>query len=160
MKFVAMAAFLGMLAFASGCSEQSSPGGPGVSRQPAPTQPSARGTMRTANKPVEENVVTNKNDIFRLMLPNSESFDRGKTQKLTISINRGKDFHQSVKLDFKAPNGVTITPAEPVIQPTQDKVTVSVDVAKDARVEKTSMEVQATPQSGQMVSMPMQIQIK
>jgi hypothetical protein len=33
-------------------------------------------------------------------------------------------------------------------------------VAKDAPLEKTSMEVKAAPQTGEMVSMPMQIQIK
>jgi hypothetical protein len=160
MKLVALAACVGMLVVVSGCTEQSSPGGPGVKRQAVQPQPEAKSTTTTANKPVEQNVVINKNETFRLVLPNSESFDRGKTTDMTVSINRGRDFNESVKLQFSAPKGVTITPAEPVIPAGHDKIKVSVAVANDAPREKTSMNVKAIPQTGQMVEMPMQIELK
>jgi hypothetical protein len=158
MKLVAMAASVAMLAFVSGCTEQSSPGGPGVQRQPV-VQPESRSTTTTANKPVED-VVVNKHQTFRLNLPKSETFDRGKKEDITISISRGKDFDQSVKLQFKVPSGVTVTPAEPVIEAGQDKVKVTVEASNDATRQKTTMNVSAIPQTGEMVTMPMDVEIK
>jgi hypothetical protein len=158
MKLVALAACVGMLVVVSGCTEQSTPGGPGVRKQMV--QPPAKSTTTTANKPVEQNVVTDQNKTFRLVLPNSESFSRGKTTDMTVSITRGRDFNESVKLEFSPPKGVTITPAQPVIPAGHDSIKVSVAVANDAPLEKTSMNVKAIPQTGQMVEMPMQMEVK
>jgi hypothetical protein len=84
----------------------------------------------------------------------------GKKEEVTISISRGSAFKESVKLQFRAPKGVTITPAEPVIAAGQDKVNITVQSTKDATVGKANIEVMAIPESGRSVSLEMPIELK
>jgi uncharacterized membrane protein len=86
--------------------------------------------------------------------------DRGKKEDVTISISRGSAFKESVKLQFHAPKGVTVTPAEPVIQAGQSKVTVTIQAANDAPEGKNNIEVKAVPESGQSVSLDMPVHVK
>ncbi len=84
----------------------------------------------------------------------------GKKENVTISISRGSAFKESVKLQFHAPKGVTVTPAEPVIQAGQNKVTVTIQAASDAPEGKNNIEVKAVPESGKSVSLEMPVQVK
>ena len=111
----------------------------------------------TANKPV----ITDKNNTFTLKVPEMTTTVRpGKNEEVTISISRGSAFKESVKLQFRAPKGVTITPAEPMIPAGQDKVNVNIQSTKDAPAGKTNVEVMAVPESGRSVSLQMPIEVK
>ncbi len=114
-------------------------------------------TTTTAHKPV----VTDKNNTFTLEVPKmTTSVNRGKKEDVTISISRGTEFKESVKLQFHAPKGVTVTPAEPVIQAGQNKVTITIQAAGDAPAGKTNMDVTAVPQTGKTVSLQMPLEVK
>jgi uncharacterized membrane protein len=102
-----------------------------------------------------------KHDTFTLEVPKmTTNVDRGKKEDVTISISRGTAFKESVKLQFHAPKGVTVMPAEPVIQAGQSSVKVTIEATKDAPEGKNNIQVMAVPERGQSVSLEMLIQVK
>ena len=111
-----LAGALAMFAALAGCTQESNPGGPGVSSNPKTTTSStstvksdgySRETMKEQTAP---NVV-DKANTFTLHAPKMETtLDTGKKRDVDISISRGSEFKQSVKLEFKAPSGVMVTP--------------------------------------------------
>ena len=165
MRLISAAALFGMVVGVAGCSQQSSPGGPGVSTQSKTTTSSstspASSTMSTTTTTRIKPVVTDKNNTFTLEVPKmTTSVNRGKKEDVTISISRGTEFKESVKLQFHAPKGVTVTPAEPVIQAGQNKVTITIQAAGNAPAGKTNMDVTAVPQTGKTVSLQMPLEVK
>ena len=163
MRYASAAALFGMVVAFAGCSQESTPGGPGASRQArtstttTTTPTSSKSVTTTANKPV----ITDKNNTFTLKVPEmTTTVDQGKKEDVTISINRGSQFKETVRIQFRAPKGVTITPAEPVIQAGQDKVTVSIQATTDAAAGKSNIEVTAVPENGRSVSLEMPVQVK
>ena len=114
------------------------------------------GNVDHDNHGAEARVVTDKNNTFTLEVPKmTTSVNRGKKEDVTISISRGSEFKESVKLQFHAPKGVTVTPAEPVIQAGQNKVTITIQAAGDAPAGKANIDVTAVPQTGKSVSLQM-----
>jgi hypothetical protein len=90
---VALAVFLLV-----GCNKEGTPGGPGV------TNPSQKPPL-----------VGESNETFTLTTT-SVSLRPGENAQETIGIKRGHNFDQDVSLAFEGvPNGVTISPAKPVI---------------------------------------------
>jgi uncharacterized membrane protein len=168
MRYASAAALFGMVVTCAGCSQESTPGGPGASSTPArsstttttstpTTATTSQSVTTTANKPV----IIDKNNTFTLKVPEmTTTVNQGKKEDVTISINRGSAFKESVKLQFRAPKGMTITPAEPVIHAGQDKVTVSIQATTDAPAGKNNIEVTAVPESGRSVSLEMPVQVK
>lgn len=165
MRVISASAFMGLVVAVAGCSQESTPGGPGVSNQTKNTTSTATtttpanstSTTTTAQKPV----VTDKNNTFTLEIPRmTTSVKQGQKHDVTISISRGSAFKESVKLQLKAPKGIVVTPAEPVIPAGQDKVTVSVQGASDASLGKTNIDVTAVPESGRSVSLELPIEVK
>jgi hypothetical protein len=170
MKLASSVALFGMAVAFAGCSQESTPGGPGASSQPrmttttTTTKPStstpatsSTSVTTTANKPV----IIDKNNTFTLKVPEmTTSVNHGKKEDVTISISRGSEFKQSVKLQFRAPKGVTVTPSSAMIPAGQDKVTVSIQATNDAAVGKGNVGVTAVPESGRSVELEMPIQVK
>ena len=165
MRLISSAALFGMVMAVAGCTQESAPGGPGVSTQshtststsPSPSGSAMSTTTTTAHKPV----VMDKNNTFTLEVPKiTTSVNRGKKEDVTISISRGSEFKESVKLQFHAPKGVTVTPAEPVIQAGQDKVTITIQATGDAPAGKANIDVTAVPQTGKSVSLQMPLEVK
>jgi uncharacterized membrane protein len=162
MKLASAAALFGMVVAFAGCSQESTPGGPGASSQTrtttsTTTTPStSKSITTTANKPVAD-----INNTFTLKVPEmTTTVNQGKKEDVTISISRGSEFKQSVKIQFRAPKGVTVTPSEAVIPAGQDKVTVSIQATNDAAAGKSNIEVKAIPESGKSVALEMPVQVK
>jgi hypothetical protein len=152
MKLFSFAVVSALVAALAGCSQESVPGGPGASNTTTKTNP-VTGAQRT--------VPVDKRDTFTLKVPNmSTSVTQGRREDVTITISRGNEFKEDVKLRFTTPKGITVTPAEPVIESGKDKVTVSVEAAKDAQLGKTTVDVLATPTTGKQVSMQFPVEIK
>jgi uncharacterized membrane protein len=172
MKMMPFAGVLAMAAALAGCNQESNPGGPGVSSAPRTTTTSTSTTVksdtngttredvattREANKPV----VNDKANTFTLHAPRmATTLDAGKKREMDISISRGSKFTQSVKLEFKPPAGVTVTPAMATIPSGQDKVTVTVEATKGAPAGKLQVQVMAIPESGQSVSLEIPVEVK
>jgi uncharacterized membrane protein len=163
MKLASAVTLFGMVVAFAGCSQESTPGGPGASNQTrtttstTTTPSSAKSVTTTANKPI----IPNKNNTFTLKVPEmTTTVNQGKKEDVTISISRGSEFKQSVKVQFRAPKGVTITPSEAMIPAGQDKVTVSIQATNDAPAGKGNIEVTAIPESGKSVALEMPVHVK
>jgi uncharacterized membrane protein len=173
MKVMPFAGALAMFAALAGCSQESNPGGPGVSNAPRPVTTSTSSTVKTerngatrereevVTREAQRPIVADKANTFTLHAPKmSTTLDTGKKREMEISISRGKEFTQSVKLEFKPPAGVTVTPAMATIPAGQDKVTVTVEATKDASAGKAQVQVMAIPESGQSVSLEIPVEVK
>jgi uncharacterized membrane protein len=170
---LSLAGAVAMFATLAGCTQESNPGGPGVSNAPRATSSTTTSSTVKANgtgttreevaqsREVQKPVVTDKANTFTLHAPKMETtLDSGKKKDIDISISRGSDFKQSVKLEFKAPAGVTVTPAMATIPAGQDKVTVTLEATKGAPVGKAQVQVMAIPESGQSVSLDVPVEVK
>ncbi|HXY32828.1 MAG TPA: hypothetical protein VEI07_01290 [Planctomycetaceae bacterium] len=159
-----LAGTLAMFVTLVGCTQESNPGGPGASavnktKETSRTDSKGNTTEEvvTTNKPV----VTDKANTFTLHAPMmATTLDTGKKRDVDLSIRRGSDFKQSVKLEFKAPAGVTVTPAMATIPAGQDKITVTLEASKDAAAGKGRVEVTAVPESGQSVSLEIPVEVR
>jgi hypothetical protein len=160
-----LAGALAMFAALAGCTQDSNPGGPGVSSNPKTTT-SSTSTAKSdgsSRETMTENTAPNidKANTFTLHAPKMETtLDAGKKRDVDISISRGSDFKQSVKLEFKTPAGVMVTPTMATIPAGQDKVTVSLEATKDAAAGKNQVEVMAVPETGKSVSLEMPVEVK
>jgi uncharacterized membrane protein len=166
-----LAGALTTLALLAGCTQESNPGGPGVSGAPKTTSTTSEtvktngnGTTRqevAQTREVQKPVVTDKANTFTLHAPRMETtLNAGKKKEIDISISRGSEFKQSVKLEFKAPPGVTVTPAMATIPAGQDKLTVTVEATKGAPAGKTQVQVMAIPESGKSVSLDIPVDVE
>jgi uncharacterized membrane protein len=171
MKLMPFAGAVAMFAALAGCTQESTPGGPGVSNTPKAvnkttesTKTDNNGTTRqeiATTRETKKPVVTDKAETFTLHAPRmATTLDTGKKKEVEISISRGKEFTQSVKLEFKPPAGVMVTPAMATIPAGQDKVTVTVEATKEAAAGKTQVEVMAIPETGKSVSLEIPVEVK
>jgi uncharacterized membrane protein len=171
MKLMPFAGALAMFAALAGCNQESTPGGPGVSSAPKTSTKTTESTKTdnsgntrqeiATTRETQKPVVTDKAETFTLKAPRmSTTLDTGKKKEIDISISRGKEFTQSVKLEFKPPAGVTVTPAMATIPSGQDKVTVTVEATKDAAAGKTQVQVMAVPETGKSVELEIPVEVK
>ncbi|HET6324311.1 MAG TPA: hypothetical protein VFG04_06395 [Planctomycetaceae bacterium] len=166
-----LAGALAMFAAMAGCTQESTPGGPGVSNRPAQTtttsstvKSDSNGTSReevATTREVKKPIVADKADTFTLHAPKMETtLNTGKKRDVDISISRGSQFKQSVKLEFKAPAGVTVTPPTATIPAGENKVTVTLEATSSASAGKAQVEVMAVPETGKSVSLEMPVEVK
>jgi uncharacterized membrane protein len=125
-----------------------------------------------ANKPRDEKTVGEKTrdatgigtseNTFKVSLPTLETgLKQGEKKTVKISISRGKNFEQDVKLDFgRLPTGVTASPAMPTIKHGENDVEVTFEAAKDAAVGDHTINVTATPKEGAPTAGEMKLGIK
>ena len=164
MKMMPFAGALALFAAMAGCTQESNPGGPGVSNAPRTTTSSSvktSGNTTTQDRAVTQTTEVDKANTFTLHAPKMDTtIDSGKKRDIDISISRGKEFKQSVKLEFKAPAGVTVTPAMATIPAGQDKVTVTVEATNAAPAGKGQVQVMAVPQTGKSVALEIPVEVK
>jgi uncharacterized membrane protein len=164
MKMMPFASAIVMFAALAGCNQESNPGGPGVSSAPRTTTSSTAktdGNTATREETTTDTTGVDKANTFTLEVPRmSTTLDSGKKRDVDISISRGKEFKQSVTLEFKAPSGVTVTPTMATIPAGQDKVTVTLEASKDATAGKNQVHVMAVPETGKSVSLEMPVEVK
>jgi len=148
---------------ACGCT-QGTPGGPGVQNQPTTTTtqktvhttPSNTQTAPAEKRTVTETHTTSKpvindsRDTFSLRVPVlSTSMKQGETKSVTIAISRGSDFKQDVHLQLASiPEGVTITPASPMIKNSDSEVKLDISAADNAALGDFTVKVTGHPDSG------------
>lgn len=91
------------------------------------------------------------NDTFRVSVPAiATAINQGEMQIVRITLDRGDGFKQPVKLDWKAPAGITVEPGDAMVQPgDKGDVQVKVTVAKDAPIGTHKILVRGTPTKGE-----------
>lgn len=134
---------------AVGCN-QSEPGG-----KPVPATAS-----HTSNYP-EATGSTDSSKTFTLSAPVlSTSIKQGERQIVKLSVDRGSEFRQSVRLDAEAPKGLkaefgkqTITAADP------EEVSLTVTADRDAAVGDHRIKVTGAPDAGNATSVEVKITV-
>jgi hypothetical protein len=151
----------------AGCTEQSERGGPGVKSNGASSKSkttiSSNGDSKTTitKTTTDSTDIIDKDKTFVVNKPLTETdLEQGESEDLTISIDRGSEFKQTVKLQFKPPQGVTVTPGDGMIGPDADDAKVVIAAAADAPVGKHKIDVTAVPESGKAVQLQIDIEVK
>lgn len=175
MKKVAVCFAAALLLPLAGCKNESPKGGPGAgsnrnSGVAASTHTSGYASVpdsTTNHNPANSNKSNNTAntnldaDTFTLKVPfGNTDIDRGKSKEVAISIHRGDTFHQNVKLSFKLPEGIKVTPIDPVLKPGENEVKVTFQVDASATPGEKTIEVTGTPDTGKPTSVPITIKVE
>jgi hypothetical protein len=163
-----LATSLAGLLMLTGCNRESERGGPGAtsnpaakSGQPAPNTEAvkeARQDLREAKQEARQEA--RENQTFTLEVPKTTDVSRGKRQEVTVTLNRGENFDQMVKLQFKAPPGLKVVPDQAAIQKGESGSKVLIEAAADAAAGEQAIEVIGTPETGAAVTVRMPVEVQ
>jgi uncharacterized membrane protein len=92
--------------------------------------------------------------------PDSTTIKQGETQTVTLHVERGKNFQQTVKLNAAAPSGVAATLAENAVKPSdKGDVSLKIAVGENAAVGDQVIQVTGTPDTGTPTTLPLKIKV-
>jgi len=152
------AAAAAVLATGFGCN-QSPPGGkptgspnPGTGSTPATTAHSTESGLPS---------ITGDKGTFTIKAPVlSKSIKQGDKETLDLTIDRGSEFKQGIKLTADAPKGVKAELSKSqVAAGDPDKVSLSVSVDKDAALGDQTIKVTGTPDTGNATSVDVKVKV-
>jgi uncharacterized membrane protein len=89
-------------------------------------------------------------DTFKVVVPLiGTDVKQGETQVVMVSVTRGEGFKQSVKLQVKAPKGLSVDPGNTTISPSdKGEVQLKITADKDAPLGEQKVMVEGTPDKG------------
>ena len=89
-------------------------------------------------------------DTFRLSVPAmSTDVKQGETQVAKVGVDRGEGFKESVKLEVKAPTGITVDLGSTTVKPgDKGDVQLKITAAKDAPLGDQKIMIKGTPDKG------------
>jgi hypothetical protein len=133
----------GVLA-AVGCENKSPPGGPGAAR---PDSGSSH--------------VGTPDNTFRITVANT-TLKQGESKTVTVSIKRGTNFDQDVKLEVEnAPQGVTFKFDDATLHASATETHLTIDASKDAALGEHKVMIAATPaRAGTATQTEMKVEVK
>jgi len=146
----------------SGCANESKPGGPGAAPRtdrsyqtpdkPAPStdKPAASSDM---DKPVDPA------STFTLKVRGEADLKRGERKEVTLTMDRGAKFDQAVKLQFKTPRGLKVTPDEATVLPGEKEVKLTIEAEADTPAGEASIEVIGIPETGRTTSLRIPVEV-
>jgi uncharacterized membrane protein len=126
-----------------GCESKSPPGGPGASK------PGSTPRVGTAD------------NTFSISVAGAD-LKQGESKTVTVSITRGTNFDQDVKLAIaNTPQGVTMKFDDPVLKASVKEVHLTIDASKDAALGEHKITLTATPaREGPATSVDFKIEVK
>ena len=151
-------AFLGL----TGCSRESEPGGPGVTQGgPVPVTEDVREAREELQEARQEaRAEAGEERTFTLSVPTGTDVERGNRQPVEISIDRGDEFDQAVKLQFQSPAGFRVLPDEVKIQAGEESANVLIEAAPDAPIGERTVTVTGIPETGAAVAVGMPVEVQ
>lgn len=119
---------------------------PATSSTPSTTPSTTATKPATADKPL----VGEAKETFKVTVPTlSTSVKQEESVDITIGIKRGTNFDDDVTVKLgKLPEGVTVTPAQPVIPHGASEIQVNVTAAADAAIGDFTVSVTGVPAKG------------
>lgn len=158
-RFLILPVALGA-AFALGCGNTSPTGG----RAGTSTADTGRGgTPATDNRGTTPPANTNdKSATFQIKGPLlAPSLKQGEKKNVEITVDRGNNFKDAVKLSAEAPKGLKVEFAKPSVAAGDDpKVAMSVEADKDAPIAEHMIKVTATPTQGAATSLDVKVKVE
>jgi uncharacterized membrane protein len=90
-------------------------------------------------------------DTFRVVVPAmSTDVKQGEIQTVRVSVERGAEFKQGVKLEVKAPTGLQVDPESTLVRPgDKGDVQLKITAGKDAPLGEQKIMVKGTPDKGE-----------
>ena len=90
-------------------------------------------------------------DSFKVVVPAmSTDVKQGEIQTVRVSVERGAEFKQEVKLEVKVPAGLQVDPASTSVKPSdKGDVQLKITAAKDAPLGEQKILVKGTPDKGE-----------
>ena len=155
---------IGLLTLA-GCNRESPKGGPGTASANKSTT-----TTTTHNKDNGESMTKStettkldpdaRRNTFTIKVSEHQNVTQGKNQEVNISLSRGADFKQNVKLSFKAPAGLKVDPSAATVKSDQDSAKVLIEATDTAAVGAQVITVTGTPETGDATSVDLHVDVK
>jgi uncharacterized membrane protein len=87
---------------------------------------------------------------------------QGETKEVKVSIDRGKEFQENVKLSFEpSGKGIKVEPASPEIKAGEKEETaIKVTADKDAPLGDHTIKVTGTPEKGEKTSVDLKVTVE
>jgi len=89
---------------------------------------------------------------------------QGDTQEIKLTVDRGRDFKEDVKLKIAVPDdakGLTVDPADPVVKASdKENLTIKVHAAKDAAVGDHLLRITGVPEAGLATPLDVKVSVK
>jgi uncharacterized membrane protein len=135
-------AFAGILAIV-GCENKSPPGGPGTPRG-------------SGSGPV----VGTADSTFTISVPNVD-IKQGESKKIDVSIKRGKNFDQDVKLEVTdGPKGVTFKFDDTTLKASATETHLMIEASAEAALGTHDVNLHASPATGAKTSTKFKVEVK
>ena len=98
---------------------------------------------------------------FKLMIPNTTTtVKQGEAQTVKVSLERGAGFKQGVKLDMKAPTGLTVEPDGATVKAgDKGELQLTIRAAKDAALGDQKIVVKGSPDHGETVELELKVAV-
>ena len=139
-----------------GCTRESPKGGAPGDKKVTTTTTRDGATTTTTKKQTDAS-----DREFSVKVPSgATNVTQGKQKEVTISLSRGSNFKEPVKVKIEAPAGIKVVPAETTIPADDNKAKVVVEAAPDATVGRHTVTVTGIPETGNSTSVDMDIDVK
>lgn len=105
---------------------------------------------------------TATNDSFKLKAPTmATTLKQGDRETVTLTLDRGAEFKQNVKLDAQAPKGLKVDLANTTVN-SKDKadVAVTVEADKTAALGDHVVKITGTPETGVATSVDIKVKVE
>jgi len=149
MRFALSMAALTAILF-TGCNNKTPPGGGSGSGSGSSPPAGTGGPVTGPGQPGGS-----ASDTFEVKMPSSTiptSIKQGTSETVKLTVSRGKDFKQGVKLKIDTPDKIKADYKGTVAANEPEEVVVKLDVAKDAAIGEHTVKVTATPDHGAATS--------
>jgi len=102
-----------------------------------------------------------KDEGFKIRVPMlTTEIKQGDRQTITVSLHRGEFFKEDVRLESKASQGISATPANVLVKASDTgEVALQISVPKDAALGEYRVYVKGTPQTGQPTSIEIKVKV-
>jgi uncharacterized membrane protein len=99
---------------------------------------------------------------FRLSGPTlSTNIKQGDRQTVNISVNRDRDFRQTIRLSAQAPEGLNAEVGKPTVAPGEpDEVPVTISVSQNAPLGDHIVKVTGTPDTGAATTVDVRVTVE
>ena len=102
-----------------------------------------------------------KGEGFKIaVLTFTTEIKQGETKNVTVSVERGQNFKQDVKLRIKASPGISVLPTKVWVEASEAaEVQLQISVAKDAALGEYQIFVEGTPEKGESTSTEFNVKV-
>jgi len=148
-----------------GCSRTSPPGGPGADNKKdnklTTTTSSTTDKGSTTTSSTSTSNTNDSSNTFEIKVPSSTNVTQGSSNPEDVSISRGRNFKQAVKLTLKSVDAdIKVTPDSYELKPYDSKASFNVQANDNAKVGAHVIEVTGTPAEGKPTSINWSINVK